>query len=164
MDESLEEALDSLPEIYREVLMLHYFGGMDSRDIAGATGMSPSAVRKRLSRARAQLKEEIIAMMGTAFEGQRLQAGFTFRIVESIRHIKIHPMPRTAELPLGLSVAVGIIITVLSLNPNLSITSDTISPAGSTLHAEAKVLKTGEIPVDILKTSQIPILSSIHGE
>ncbi len=31
LSESLEEALDSLPEIQREVLMLHYFGGMNSK-------------------------------------------------------------------------------------------------------------------------------------
>jgi RNA polymerase sigma factor (sigma-70 family) len=99
VDKSLQEALDSLPETYREVLMLHYFGGMSSMEIARAVGTSPNAIRMRLSRARSQLREEMIAMMDTAYEGQRLQASFTFRIVEAVKRIKINPMPRMTGLP-----------------------------------------------------------------
>ncbi len=161
--ESLQESMDSLPETYREVLMLHYFGGMTIKDIARAIGISPGAVGMRLSRARAQLKEEMNAMMDTAFEGQRLPAGFTFRIVEAVKRIKIEPMPRMAGLPWGLSLAAGIIVTVLSLNPHVSMTSDTAMPAGSPLSAEAKMLEAGEIAVDIMKTSEISIIASKQG-
>jgi RNA polymerase sigma factor (sigma-70 family) len=164
LSESVWEALDALPEIYREVLMLHYFGGMTIKDIAIAVGASPGAIKKRLSRARAQLREEMVAMMDTAFEGQRLPAGFTFRIVEAVKRIKIHPMPRVAGLPWGLSLAMGIIITVLSLNPQMNITSDMAIPTGSPLPVEAKVLKAGEIPVDILETSEISVISSKQGD
>jgi N-acetylneuraminic acid mutarotase/predicted DNA-binding protein YlxM (UPF0122 family) len=164
LNESLREALDLLSETYREVLMLHYFAGMTSREIAEAVGASPTAIRMRLSRARAQLREEMAAMMDTAFEGQRLQASFTFRIVEAVKRIKIHPVPRATGLPWGLSLAVGIVITVLSLNPHLSITSDIAIPVGSPLRVEAKVLKTGEIPVDILKASEISAICSKQGD
>ena len=91
----------------------------------------------------------MVAMMSTAFEGRNLQASFTFRIVEAVKRIKIHPIPRVAGLSWGLSLAMGIIITVLSLNPNMSMTSDIAMPAGSPLSAKAKVLETGEIPVDV---------------
>ena len=162
--ESLREALDALPDTYREVLMLHYFGGMAIKEIARAVGASPAAIGKRLSRARSQLREEMVAMMDTAFEGQRLQASFTFRVVEAVKHIKINPMPRMAGLPWGLSLAVGIIVTVLSLNPHVSMTSDMPMPAGSPLSTEAKALETGEIAVDILKTSEISVISSKQGD
>ncbi len=155
MNQSLREALDSLPQTHREVLTLYYFGGMKSKEIARAIGISPGAIRTRLSRARAQLREEMVDMMDIAFEGQKIPAGFTLRIVEATRHIKINPMPRAAGLPLGLSLAAGIIVAVLVLNPHLSIPSDMANPAGSPLLVETKVLKTGEIPVDILKTSKI---------
>jgi RNA polymerase sigma factor (sigma-70 family) len=164
LGESLREALDALPDTYREVLMLHYFGGMAIKEIARAVGASPDAIGKRLSRARSQLREEMVAMMDTAFEGQRLQASFTFRVVETVKRIKIHPMPRTAGLPWGLSLAAGIIVTVLSLNPHMSITSDIAMPAGSPLSAEAKALETGEIAVDILKASEISIMASKQGD
>ncbi len=162
--ESLQESMDSLPETYREVLTLHYFGGMTIKDIARAIGISPGAVGMRLSRARAQLKEEMNAMMDTAFEGQRLPAGFTFRIVEAVKRIKINPMPRTAGLPWGLSLAAGIVITVLSLSPYMNISSHIAPPTGLPLPAEMKVPKTGEIPVDILKTSEISVIFSRQGD
>jgi len=164
VNESLREAIYSLPETYRQVLMLHYFGGMNSSEIAKSLGASPTAIRMRLSRARAQLKEEMVAMMDTAFEGQRLQASFTFRIVEAVRRIKVNPMPRAAGLPWGLSLAAGIIIAVLSLNPYMSITSDLAIPTGSPLPVEAKVLKTGEISVDIVKTSKISVITDNKGD
>jgi len=163
LSQSLQEALDSLPEMHREVLMLRYFAGMNSKEIARVIGTSPGAIRMRLSRARAQLREEMADMMDTAFEGQRIPAGFTLRIVEAVKRIKIHPMPRATALPWGLSVAVGIIITVMSFNPQMSIPGDIAIPTGSPLPAETKVLKTGEIPVDILKTSEISVIASKQG-
>jgi RNA polymerase sigma factor (sigma-70 family) len=163
MGESVWEALDLLPDAYREVLIMHYFGGMSSKEISRAIGISPVAIRVRLNRGRARLREEMLAMMDTAFEGQKLPIGFTFHIVEAIKRIKIHPMPRLAGLPWGLSLAVGIIVTVLSLNPRLSITGDIDIPAGSPLPVESKMRKTGEIPVDILKTDEISVIASKQG-
>ncbi len=160
MSESLQEALDSLPDVYREVLMLHYFGGMTIKNIARSTGTSPGAIGMRLSRARAQLREEMTAMMDTAFEEQRLQANFTFRVVEAVKRIKINPMPRMAGVPLGLSLAVGIIITVLSINPNMSVPDYTAIPAGLPILVKTRVLRTGEIPVDILKIDEISVIAS----
>jgi len=158
VDESLQESLSVLSEGYREVLMLHYFGGMKSADIARSIGISPTAVRKRLSRARIQLREEMVATMDTAFEGQRLPVTFTFRIVEAIKHIKVNPMPLMAGVPWGLSLAVGIIIAVLSLNPHLRLNPARF-PASPPLPVEAKPLETGEIPVDMLTGSQMLAIS-----
>jgi N-acetylneuraminic acid mutarotase len=163
VDGSLREAIYSLPEIYRQVVMLYYFGGMNTGEIAKALGTSPTTIRKRLSRARSQLKEEMVAMIGTGFEGHRLQASFTFRVVEAVRRIKINPMPRVAGLPWGLSLAAGIIITVLGLNPHLNISSDVAIPAGSPLPVEVRVLKTREVPVYILKTDEISVIASKQG-
>ncbi len=164
VDERLQEALNSLSDTYREVLILHYFGGMTIKDMARAIGTSPTAIGMRLTRARAQLKEEMIAMMDRAFEGERLQASFTFRVMEAIKRIKINPMPRTAGLPWGLSLAAGVIITVLSLSPYMNISSHIAPPTGLPLPAEMKVLQTGEISVDILKTSQTSVIANNKGD
>ena len=159
IDESLRESLDSLSSIYREVLILHYFGGLTIKDIARAIGASPTAIGVRLSRARAQLKEEMVTMMDTIFEGQRLQASFTFRIVESVKRMKIHPTPRTAGLPWGVSIAAGIILAVLSLSPRLGLPVPMPAAVRPSLSGEAKVLEMGEIAVDVLKISQIPAIA-----
>ena len=164
LSESLEEALDSLPEMQREVLMLHYFGGMNSKEIAKAIGTSPGAVRMRMTRARSRLREEMLTMMDTAFEGQRIPAGFTLRIVEAAKHIKVHPMPRMTGLPWGLSFAIGTFITVLSLSPHISLQNSTSIPAGASLPSESRALKTGEIPVEIMKVSRIPVIASKKGD
>ncbi|MFC1718303.1 Kelch repeat-containing protein, partial [Candidatus Poribacteria bacterium] len=74
--------------------------------------------------------------------------------------IKINPMPRMSGVPWGLSLTMGIIITVLSINPHISIHSDMATPTGLPLSAETKVLKTGEMPVDVLKISPMPLLAS----
>ena len=164
LDQSVHEALNSLPETYREVLMLYYFGDMDSKGIAESLGTSPTAIRMRLSRAREQLKEEMIAMMGTAFENQRLRASFTFRIVEAIKRIKIQPVSQPKSLPWGISLATGLLITILSINPILTLLDHIGTPAYLPLPAESKVLKIGEIPVDVVKTTNTPILSSSIGK
>jgi len=160
VNESLRDTLDSLPEKYREVLTLYYLGGMDSVEIARAIGTSPTAVRQRLSRARIQLREEALVMMGETFSQQKLQVTFTFRIVEAVKRIKINPVSTMKGLPWGLSLATGLIITVMSLNPYVSWFSQIGDYARSILPSETKVLKVGEIPVDVVKTSNIAILSS----
>jgi len=160
----LDDALDSLPETYHKVLTLYYLGGMNSREIARFLGTSPTAIRHRLTRARSQLKEGMVAMMSENFEPQRLQASFTFRMVEAIKHIKIKPMPRATGLPWGLSLAAGIILTVMSFGAHLSIINPASVPTGAPLPVEARVLKAGEIPVDIMKVSEISFIANKQGD
>ncbi len=161
VNESLQEALDSLSDTYREVLMLHYFGGMTIKDIARAVGASPNAIGVRLSRARAQLKEEMIAMMDTAFEGQKLQASFTFRIVEAVKRIKINPMPRMTGLPWGLSLAAGIAVVVMTLGSQMAIYKQ---PTHLMFPSETETLKAREIAVDILGAPGTSVMAGKQGD
>ena len=151
--ELLNETLESLPRTYRQVLTLYYLGSMNSVEIARFLGVSPTAIRQRLTRARSKLKEGMLAMMSKTFEQQKLQASFTFRIVEAVKRIKIHPTPRTAGLPWGLSLATGIFITVMSLSPYLNLNSVIGAPAGSALSSRANAMKLAEIPINILVVS-----------
>jgi RNA polymerase sigma factor (sigma-70 family) len=162
--ESLHEALDSLPETYRQVLTLYYLGGMDSGEIAKALCTSPTAIRHRLSRAREQLKEEVLAMIDKTYERQRLQASFTFRIVETIKRIKISPVSTSKGLPWGLSLATGMIIAFLSIGSHLDPFNIIDALGGYPLPSESRVLKVGEIPVDVLKISEMAVISSKMGK
>ena len=163
--ESLHEALDSLPEIYRQVLALYYLAGMTSREIAKFLGTSPNTVDKRLSRARAKLKKEMLDMMSTTFDEQKLQPSFTFYIVEMVKNIKIQPAPRsTPLLPLGLSAATGIILTVLMFSSHLISLTLFSALFGSPMPSETKVMQVGELPVDVLEISEITFLSSQQGD
>ncbi len=151
MYESLHEALDSLAEIHREVLMLHYFGGMTSSEIGRFTGVSPAAVRKRLARARSLLKDEMLDTMQEVFEEQELPAGFTLRILEMVKHIRVQPLPRLAELGWGLSVALGIMIAVLGSGSFIKLERPPDFYVESAVPAATGSTGVGEIPVIIFE-------------
>jgi RNA polymerase sigma-70 factor, ECF subfamily len=55
----LEAALAAIGEAHREVLLLAHVEGLPSADIAAVLGQSDDAVRKRLSRARAELRQAL---------------------------------------------------------------------------------------------------------
>lgn len=124
--ESLHEALDTLPEMHRQVVALRYLGGMSSFEIARFSGVSPSAVRKRLSKARKLLKAEMLTAMGTAFEKQKLSANFTLRITELVKRIRIHPLPKMTAIPWGISLAVGVLVAAMGIAANRSLPNLTI--------------------------------------
>ena len=55
LERRIERALASMPATSREVLLLVAVGGLDQADAAAVCGITPEALRQRLSRARAQL-------------------------------------------------------------------------------------------------------------
>jgi len=58
-DFSLEAAVAALPEAYRTVILLRYYGGRSCRGIAGQLDMPLGTVTKTLSRAYALLREAL---------------------------------------------------------------------------------------------------------
>jgi RNA polymerase sigma factor (sigma-70 family) len=162
--ESVREALDSLPETYQQVLTMYYFSEMDSTEIAKILCISPSAVRHRLIKAREQLRGEVLTMMTASFEQHRLPTSFTIRIVEAVKHIKINTFPTLKDLPWGVSFLTGIIATILLLSPVPISINLMDMPLYSPLPSETQVLKVGEIPVDVVKTSNLPFISSTMGK
>ena len=159
--ELLYEALDSLPEVYQQVLTLYYLGRMNSEEIAKFLGKPVGTIRKQLSRARGKLKKEMLDMMSKTYDQQKLRLGFTFRIVEMVKHIKIQPAPRsTPWLPFGLSAVTGIVLTALMFSPHLI----SLTPLGSPMPSETKVMAVGELPVDVLDIAEITFLSSEQGD
>ncbi|MBD3180826.1 sigma-70 family RNA polymerase sigma factor [Candidatus Poribacteria bacterium] len=116
MVESLDEALNSLPENYRLILTLHYLGGLKRREIARFLGVSTRTVTHRLSMARARLKKEMVTMMSESYQQHKLNANFTFKIVETVRKIRVKPLPRNPWIPWGLSTAVCVLFTLISMN------------------------------------------------
>ncbi len=55
----LEKAIQRLDETYRETLLLYYFDGERTEDVAEKLDISPATVLSRLSRARRQLRKII---------------------------------------------------------------------------------------------------------
>jgi RNA polymerase sigma-70 factor, ECF subfamily len=57
----IAEALERLDEMSRSVIVLRYYEGLASKEIAAVLGMTPAAVDMRLSRARQELREYLSA-------------------------------------------------------------------------------------------------------
>lgn len=58
------EIISALPEDSRETLLLYYREGQSSQQVASLLGLSDAAVRKRLSRARSSVREEMLKRFG----------------------------------------------------------------------------------------------------
>ncbi len=58
------DLISALPEESRETLLLYYREGQSSQQVAILLGLSDAAVRKRLSRARATVREEMLTRFG----------------------------------------------------------------------------------------------------
>lgn len=115
MQETLNEAMNKLPEIHQQVLSLYYIAGMSNKEIARFLGTNVNTIEQRLRRARGRLKEEVLAMMRVDLAGKKLRAGFTLGIVELVKRMKIQPVPRMPWLPWGIPMASGVVITLVSI-------------------------------------------------
>lgn len=62
----LEEAVDSLPEAYRSVFMLRQIEDMSTAETAECLDISEEAVKVRLFRAKALLRDELCSRIGSA--------------------------------------------------------------------------------------------------
>ena len=60
----LEEVLEQLPDEAREVLVLYYREASSTRQVSLLLGISEDAVRQRISRARALVRQEMLARFG----------------------------------------------------------------------------------------------------
>ena len=63
------EILQELPEQYREPLVLFYQQSQSTAEIAAALDLTEATVRQRLSRGRAQIREEVAGRVEQALEG-----------------------------------------------------------------------------------------------
>ena len=55
--ERVKRAIDALPDIYRETVMLHYYSGLDYKTIAAMQGSAEGTVKSRIFRAKERLYE-----------------------------------------------------------------------------------------------------------
>ena len=164
LHQTLRDALAELPEIHRQVLSLHYLGGLSCKEIAQFLGASSHAITMRLSRARAKLRKEMLTMMRTSFDGQKLHSGFTLNIVEMIRRTHIQPNPQVPVIPIGIA-AIGILtLSMLCLTAPFNQIPAIGKLVGAPIPSETKVMDVGEIPVDVVMLSKSSVVSGGDGK
>lgn len=78
------ELISALPDDSREVLLLYYREGQRSQQVALLLGLSDAAVRKRLSRARATVRDELLARFGEFARDTAPSAAFTLMVTTAL--------------------------------------------------------------------------------
>ena len=79
-----EDIISALPEDSREVLLLFYREGQSSRQVAALLGLSDEAVRKRLSRARASVREDLLQRFGGLARSTAPSAAFALAVAGAL--------------------------------------------------------------------------------
>ena len=112
--QEVRDALDSLPESQRTVLMLHYLGGLSCAEIGRFIGTSEGAIKDRLYRARLRLREEITNMMQETLRGFQLPPTFTRKLLERISNFEPTSTISRGQplIPWGVAGAVTIALIV----------------------------------------------------
>jgi RNA polymerase sigma-70 factor (ECF subfamily) len=72
----IRQAIDGLPAIYRNVVLLRDIEEMDVRESAAALGISEGAVKVRLHRARAMLQRQLAPQLKSYAPKRRGLFGF----------------------------------------------------------------------------------------
>ena len=98
-----EEIISALPEDSRETLLLYYREGQSSQQVADLLGLSDAAVRKRLSRARATVREEMLRRFGEFARSSAPSAAFATAVVSMV----MVAAPGTASAAILLSTSLG---------------------------------------------------------
>jgi RNA polymerase sigma factor (sigma-70 family) len=76
-EQAAAELIAALPEDSREALLLYYREGQSSQQVAALLGLSDAAVRKRLSRARQSLRDDLLHRFGEFARSSAPTAAFT---------------------------------------------------------------------------------------
>lgn len=80
----LAEAIESLPDATREVVTLYYREGRSARQVGELLGLREEAVKQRLSRARARLKESLLEEVGRTLAATAPGLAFTGAVVGAL--------------------------------------------------------------------------------
>jgi len=78
------DLISELPEDSREVLLLFYREGQSSKQVASLLGLSDAAVRKRLSRARQSVREDLLKRFGEFARSSAPSAAFAVGVTAAL--------------------------------------------------------------------------------
>ena len=111
--EVVKKLLSTLKESDRTVITLYYFGEMTCEEISRFLGVSTSAIKSRLSRARRRLKKEE-PMIREALNNFQISANLTENIMREIAHLSpTAPVGSNPFLPWILTASVSVLILLI---------------------------------------------------
>lgn len=96
----VQDALDRLPDDAREVMILFYREGQSVQAVATLLELSEGAVKKRLSRARQAIRDDVLPQLAGALAGSAPGLAFTSVVMASVK-------PTTAAAATGSGAALS---------------------------------------------------------
>ncbi|HEY0335452.1 MAG TPA: sigma-70 family RNA polymerase sigma factor [Stenotrophomonas sp.] len=136
------DIISALPEESRETLLLYYREGQSSQQVAQLLGLSDAAVRKRLSRARAGVREQLLARFGEFARSSAPGAAFATTVASAL----MIAAPGTASAAIALGAGLGTAGSAGKLGGSLGISAVSGGTALGSLGA-AMMARAGAIPV-----------------
>jgi RNA polymerase sigma factor (sigma-70 family) len=86
-------ALNTLDEKYRQVIILYFISGFNTREISNYMKISVSSVESRLRRSKQKLKEELVELIQETLPNQKLGKEFEQRVVKRITGVACINLP-----------------------------------------------------------------------
>ena len=83
------QALEQIPELYREPLVLYYREQQSVVEVAQALELGEDAVRQRLSRGRAMLREQVAQRVEATLSRSRLTGTFTLGVMSGVTALSV---------------------------------------------------------------------------
>ena len=102
------ELISELPEDSREVLLLYYREGQNSKQVAALLGLSDAAVRKRLSRARRCLRSELLERFRDFADGSAPGTAFAVAVTAALGGLS-KPAAAAGMATTGSTIAGGVV-------------------------------------------------------
>ncbi len=114
----VRDALDRVPETYREVLVLYYRENQSIREVAEALGTSEAAVMQRLTRGRRYLADGVTSLVERSLRGERPRRDLVAAVLAAIAvtaiapHVDANPRPKGPKGSTMLKLALAATATV----------------------------------------------------
>lgn len=109
----LDEALEAVPDATREVLVLYYREERSVRQVAHLLGLSEAAVKKRLSRARVRLREEVADRFEGVVQRTIPGAALVVGIVSKLPPRAASGLGVTTATAAGIAATATVVLTVI---------------------------------------------------
>lgn len=107
MRDLLRKSVMALEETPREVLLMHYFAGKSTREIAHVLGVTPDAVKKRLERARATLSERLTDELGEILGPKKKESDRVKQVMAGIAGLSVPWLAADAAATSGIGGVLG---------------------------------------------------------
>lgn len=86
-------ALNSMDDRYREVTLLYYMSGFNTREISKFLNISVSSTESRLKRAKGKLKLELISLIEETLINNKVDEAFERRVLERLQGVVVVYIP-----------------------------------------------------------------------